>query len=145
MWQFWIAKKIFRCLYLYGSTILKYCFLKQLDKVTYNENISIINAISSKAKTRLVNRNADHVVMRSLNWETSFLQEMSSSLMTAFAIIAIISNARLKLTKTQAQTRQHPETEPLLFENYSLSSSTLSSKNDRKYYKQTYKKANTSV
>ena len=70
---------------------------------------------------------------------------MSSSLMTAFAIIAIISNARLKLTKTQAQTRQHPEAEPLLFENYSLSSSTLSSKNDRKYYKQTYKKANTSV
>ena len=110
-----------------------------------NENISIINAISSKAKTRLVNRNADHVVMRSLNWETSFLQEMSSSLMTAFAIIAIISNARLKLTKTQAQTRQHHEAEPLLFENYSLSSSTLSSKNDRKYYKQTYKKANTSV
>ena len=39
-----------------------------------------------------------------------------------------ISNARLKLAKNQAKTKQHPETEILLFENYSLSSSMLSSK-----------------
>ena len=32
-----------------------------------------------------------------------------------------ISNARLKLAKNQATTKQHPETEILLFENYSLS------------------------
>ena len=36
-----------------------------------------------------------------------------------------ISNARLKLVKNQAKGKQHPEAEPLLFENYSLSSSTL--------------------
>ena len=39
-----------------------------------------------------------------------------------------ISNARLKLAKNQANAKQHPEAEVLLFENYSHSSSTLSSK-----------------
>ena len=38
-----------------------------------------------------------------------------------------ISNGRLKLTKNQANAKQHPEAEPLLFENYSHCSSTLSS------------------
>ena len=42
-----------------------------------------------------------------------------------------MSNARLKLAKNQAKAKQHPETELLLFENYSLFSSTLSSKNNR--------------
>ena len=37
-----------------------------------------------------------------------------------------IRNARLKLTKDQAKTKQHPEAELLLFENYWLFSSTLS-------------------
>ena len=42
-----------------------------------------------------------------------------------------ISNARLKLAKHQAKAKQHPEAELLIFENYSLLSSTLSSKNNR--------------
>ena len=42
-----------------------------------------------------------------------------------------ISNARLKLAKNQANVKQHPEAELLVFENYSHYSSTLSSKNDR--------------
>ena len=41
-----------------------------------------------------------------------------------------ISNARLKLAKFQANTKQHCEAELLPFENYSHSSSTLSSKNN---------------
>ena len=46
-----------------------------------------------------------------------------------------ISNARLKLTKSQANAMQHPEAELLLFENYSHFSSTLSSKNNGTYSK----------
>ena len=46
-----------------------------------------------------------------------------------------ISNARLKLAQNQANAKQHPETEVLLFEKYSHSSSTLSSKNSRTYSK----------
>ena len=45
------------------------------------------------------------------------------------------SNARLKLVKNQANTKQHPEAELLLYENYSHSPSTLSSKNNRRYSK----------
>ena len=41
------------------------------------------------------------------------------------------SNARPKLAKNQAIANRHPEAELLLFENYSLSLSTLSSKNDK--------------
>ena len=39
----------------------------------------------------------------------------------------------MKLAKNQANAKQHPEAELLLFENYSHSSSTLSSKNNRTY------------
>ena len=46
-----------------------------------------------------------------------------------------ISNVRLKLAKHQVNSRQQPEAELLLFENYSHSSSTLSSKNNRSYSK----------
>ena len=46
-----------------------------------------------------------------------------------------ISNAWLKLGKHQAKAKQHPEAEQFLFENYCLSSPTLSSKNDRRYSK----------
>ena len=45
----------------------------------------------------------------------------------------------MKLGKNQAKAKQHPEAELLLFENYSLSSSTLSSKNRRKYSKKSAK------
>ena len=40
---------------------------------------------------------------------------------------------RLKFAKTQANAKQHTEDELLLFENYSLSSPTFSSKDDRTY------------
>ena len=46
-----------------------------------------------------------------------------------------IRNARLKLAKNQASAKQHPDADILLFENYSHSSSTLSSKNNRSYSK----------
>ena len=44
-----------------------------------------------------------------------------------------ISIATLKLVKNQANAKQHPETELLLFENYSHSSSTLSFKDNSTY------------
>ena len=59
---------------------------------------------------------------------------MSSN--TRFFISNIfISNARLKLAKNQANAKQQPKTELLLFEHYSHSSSTLLSKNNRIYSK----------
>ena len=42
----------------------------------------------------------------------------------AFSINTFISNARLKLAKNEANAKQHPEAELLLFENYSHFSST---------------------
>ena len=56
-----------------------------------------------------------------------------------------ISNARLKLAKNQANAKQHPEAELLIFENYSQSSSMLSSKNNRNTLKNKLKKNKTSV
>ena len=44
-----------------------------------------------------------------------------------------ISNARLKLKKSQVNPKQHPRTELLLFENYSRSSYALSSKSNTTY------------
>ena len=44
-----------------------------------------------------------------------------------------ISNTRLKVAKNQAKAKQYPEAELLLFENYWLASSMLSSQNNRKY------------
>ena len=52
-----------------------------------------------------------------------------------FTSNTFISNATLKLAKNQANAKQQPEAELLLFENYSHSSSTLSSKNYRTYSK----------
>ena len=48
---------------------------------------------------------------------------------------AFISNAGSKLAKNRAKAKQHPEAELLLFVNHSLSSSTLSSNNNRRYSK----------
>ena len=42
---------------------------------------------------------------------------------------------RVKLAKNQAKAKQHLEASLLLFESYSLSSSTLSYKNNRRYSK----------
>ena len=52
-----------------------------------------------------------------------------------FVSNTFISSATLKLAKSQANIKQHHEAELLLFENYSHSSSTLSSKNNRVYSK----------
>ena len=52
-----------------------------------------------------------------------------------FVSYTFISNAWLKLVKIQAKAKQHSETELLLFENYLLFSSMLSTKNNRKYSK----------
>ena len=51
-----------------------------------------------------------------------------NQLHAVFISSTFISNTRLQLAKNQANTKQHLEVKPLLFENYSLSSSTLSSK-----------------
>ena len=48
---------------------------------------------------------------------------------------AFITDTRLKLAKNQANANPHPEAELLLFENYSLSSSMLSSKTNMRYSK----------
>ena len=55
-----------------------------------------------------------------------------------------ISNAKLKLAKNQAKAKQHPEAELLLFENYWISWSTLSSKIIKAILKNV-QKTNTSV
>ena len=53
-------------------------------------------------------------------------QDRSIGIHAFFIRNTFISNARLKLAKNQVKAKQHPETEYLLFESYSLSSSTLS-------------------
>ena len=44
-------------------------------------------------------------------------------------------NARLKFENNQTKAKQHPEAELSLLENFLLSSSALSSKNNRRYSK----------
>ena len=51
----------------------------------------------------------------------------------AIYTLFFISNTRLKVAKNQAKAKQYPEAELLLFENYWLASSMLSSQNNRKY------------
>ena len=51
-----------------------------------------------------------------------------------------ISKVRLKLEKNQANSKQHPEADLLLFENYSLPLSTLSPKNNKNYFKKMSKR-----
>ena len=64
------------------------------------------------------------------------LIKIPCTLLHAFFISnTFISNARLKLAKNQANAKQHPEVELLLFENYSHSSYTLSSINNLTYSK----------
>ena len=50
---------------------------------------------------------------------------MPTSYMFFFISSTFINNAKLKLAKNQAKAKQNPETELLLFENYSLLSSYL--------------------
>ena len=53
--------------------------------------------------------------------------------MRFFISNTFISNAKFKLAKNKA--KQHPEAELLIFENYSHTSFTLPSKNNRTYSK----------
>ena len=58
---------------------------------------------------------------------------LAASLVNAFfKSNAFTSKARLKLTKNEAKAKQHPEVKVLLLQNYSLFSSTLSSKASRR-------------
>ena len=59
----------------------------------------------------------------------------SKDYMPFFISNTFVSNARVILEKNQANAKQHPEAELLLFENYSHSSFTLSPKNNRAYSK----------
>ena len=74
----------------------------------------------------------------SISWSNLPSSVKNSRALNAFFISnTFISNTTVKLVKNQANAKQHlvakqhPETEILLFENYSHSSSTLSFKNNR--------------
>ena len=70
------------------------------------------------------------------NKENSQVGRENAIVKTRFFINnCFIGNARLKLAKNQANAKRHPETELLLYENFSHSSSTLSPKNNRTYSK----------
>ena len=71
--------------------------------------------------------------------------EMFYKIHAFFISNTFIGNARIKLAKNQANAKEHPEAELWLFENYSYSSSTLSSKNDRTYSKKMSKRTSVSV
>ena len=60
---------------------------------------------------------------------------LTFNLHTFFISNTFISSTKVKLADIQARTKQHPETELLFFENYSLSSYMLPSKNNRRYSK----------
>ena len=61
--------------------------------------------------------------------------------MNAFFIsTTFVGNRRPKLAKNQAKAKQHSEAELLLFENYSHSSSTLSSKTNKRFSSKKYTK-----
>ena len=70
------------------------------------------------------------MLLRPVDWQSSFLFELlrfqNRNLWCTFQLLRW--NTKLKLAKNEAKAKQHPETELLLFENYSLFSSTLSSK-----------------
>ena len=66
----------------------------------------------------------------------SFLKHKLSIFITHFFYKKqfFISNSRLNLAKNQANAKQHPEAELLLFENYSHSLFTLLCKNTSTYF-----------
>ena len=66
---------------------------------------------------------------------TPFLTEHLQWLLLYITRFFYKQHAKLKLTKNQANAKQHPEVELLLFENYSHYSSMLSSINNRRYSK----------
>ena len=63
----------------------------------------------------------------------------------AFLYATLIRNAWLKSVKNWVNAKQHPEAKLLLFENYTLSSSTWSFKNNRTYFNKIRKRTSVSV
>ena len=59
---------------------------------------------------------------------------MTPKLLRAFFISNTFISNQTEIAKNQANAKQHPETELLLFENYSNSLSVLSSKNNSAYF-----------
>ena len=55
--------------------------------------------------------------------------------MICFISYTFVGNVRVKLAKNQANDKQYPDFKISLFKDYSHSSSTLSSKNNIKYFK----------
>ena len=68
-----------------------------------------------------------------------FLQNILSYYMLFLMSNTFISNTRLKMEKNQANAKQHPQTEILLKENFSVSSFMLSSKTKIRYSKKCVK------
>ena len=63
----------------------------------------------------------EYTVINTGNVKTVYqIEEIILSYTRFFINNTFISNARLKLAKNQANAKQHPEAELLLFENYSL-------------------------
>ena len=59
---------------------------------------------------------------------------MTPKLLHTFFISNTFKSNQTETGKNQANAKQHPETELLLFENYSHSLSVLSSKNNSAYF-----------
>ena len=73
---------------------------------------------------------------RTAELENYFNSKLLLTYLHAFLYKQYFSKQRqAKIGKNQAKPTQHPETELLLFDNYSLSSPTLSSKNNWRYSK----------
>ena len=68
----------------------------------------------------------EYTVINTGNVKTVYqIEEIILSYTRFFINNTFISNARLKLAKNQANAKQHPEAELLLFENYSLFSADI--------------------
>ena len=82
-----------------------------------------------------------NMILEYFNWKSTFkslTQSKHNSLDSIHAFFlsnTFINNAGLKLAKNQANTKQHPEAELVLFDNYLHFSSTLSCKSNRTYSK----------
>ena len=86
------------------------------------------------------------MVLNKTSGRSSSKKFTKESQVHAFCISnTFISYVRLKLAKNQANAKQHPEPELLLFENYSYSSSMLSSKINNTYSKDMQIKISMSV
>ena len=72
---------------------------------------------------------------RKYRLNSSGFSRLAFDIHTCFISNTFINNDRLKLAKNKAKAKQHPQAELLLFENYSLSSSRVSSKSNSRYSK----------